>query len=436
VTAERSALALWWQKLGSTELDALAQQLLRQNLSLAEARQRVVAARARRGIAHAERLPQVDAGAGYTRAGTGDESLNFVGPPPGRDVSVYSASLDAGWELDLWGRVARLVEAADADIEVTVEDYRDAAVSLLAELALAYVDATTLHERLATLQRSIDLQTETVRLAQSRFDAGTGARLDVEQSRRELEQTRARVPQLERDLAAAENRIAVLVGERPADGLVAAATPLTLPPGIGRGVPADLLERRADVRRAERALAAAVARIGAAEAERYPSISITGTVALRAMDLDTLASSDALAYSVGPSLTVPVFRGGLIESEVQLREADAEGARIAFERALLAAIGEVEDAAVGVARTRERAQALAAAAEAARRTATMAQQLYDAGLRDLLQVIDAQRAQVAVEDDLLVARQAAFAQTIGLYRALGGGFEPIGLDGALPGGGP
>ena len=288
LTAERMQLARWWERFGSTELSALAVRLVAQNLSLAEARQRLITVRARRGIVDADRLPQVLGTAGYTRAGTGDRSLNFQGPPPGQDVDVYSAGVTAGWELDLWGRVARLLEAADADVDVAVEDYRDAAVALLADLALAYVDASTLHHRLAVANRTVALQGETLRLAQSRLDAGNGTRLDVQQAERELLTTRAWLPQLQQALAAAENRIALLVGDRPRDGLVAAGGALTLPPAIGMGVPADLLERRTDVRRSERRLAAATARIGATEAERYPSISIGGTLALRAQTVSTL----------------------------------------------------------------------------------------------------------------------------------------------------
>lgn len=429
---ERTELARWWEHFGSPELSVLASRLLVQNLSLAEARQRVLTARAQRGVADGERWPQVSAGASYTRAGTGDRSLNFQGPPPGQDVDVYSASVSAGWELDLWGRVGRLLEAADAEIEVTVEDYRDAAVSLLSELALAYVDARTLHERVDVLARSVALRQETVRLAQSRVDAGSGTRLELEQARRELESGAGLLPELRRALAVAENRVAVLTGERPRDELLAARDELVLPATVGLGLPADLLARRADVRRSERVLAAAVARIGAAEAERYPDITISGTLALRAQDVDALTSgADALSYSVGPGLSIPLFTGGRIDSQVASRESAADGARLGFERTLLLAIAEVEDAAAGVTHTRERVDRLQAAADAARAAVTFAQQLHDAGSLGLAPVIDAQRAQLAADDALLLGRQAAFVQTIDLYRALGGGWEAIALDGSL-----
>lgn len=433
VQAARQELAGWWRELESPELSALVERLLSQNLSLAVARQRVVAARAARGIAESERRPQLGGEAGVMATGTGDESLNFQGPLPGREVEVYYAGVTAAWELDLWGRVARLVELADAEIDVAVEDYRAAAVSLLAELALAYVDAHTSHERLAAAARAIDLRRETLRLAESRLAAGSGTRFDVEQATRELAGTQASVPALEHALAAAENRIAVLIGERPTDGLVSARVAPALPAAIGIGLPADLLSRRPDVRARERALAAAVARSGVAEAERYPRVALLGTLALRAPDADALLSgADALSWSIGPTLSVPLFTGGRLDSIAALRDAQADAARLEYEGALLAAIEDVENAAVGVVRTRERLERLQAALDAARAASRSARELYDAGSRPLYETLDAERAQVAAEDAVLLARGAALAETIGLYRALGGGFESLALDGRLP----
>lgn len=432
VAAARQELGQWWRQLGSDELTALSARLLLQNLSLAESRQRIVVARAARGIADAERLPQLQGDAGYLRAGTGERSLDFQGPPPGRQVEVYAAGVTAGWELDLWGRVRRLVEAADADIDVRVEDYRAAAVALLGELARAYVDASTQHQRLQATTRLIELQRQTVTLLQSRLDAGNGARLDVEQARRELATTAAQVPTLQLALAAAENRVAVLVGERPTDGLVQASAALQLPPAIGLGLPADLLSRRPDVRARERSLAAAVARIGVAEAERYPRLSLGGTLALRAQNGDALWSGvDGLSWSIGPSLSLPLFTGGRVDAAVAERTAEATAARLGLERVLLAAIGEVETAACGVVRSRQRLDQLQTAVVAAQNAAELARQLYAAGSRPLLLLLDAQRAQVAAEDAVLLGRQTALVQSIELYLALGGGYEPIGLDGAL-----
>ena len=425
LTADGQELDRWWQSFGSDDLDALAERLLEQNLSLREAAERAIQARARAGIAGATRLPQLDGTAGYFRAGTGAESLNFQGPPPGRELSLFTAGLSAAWELDLWGRVARSVESAEAGVDIAVEDQRAAAVALLAELAAAYVDAHTLRERLAVTERSIAIQQQTEQLALVRWNAGSGTELDARQAERQLAETRAVRPELERALRATENRIAVLVGSRPADDLVPTTDALTLPPSIGVGVPADLLARRADVRRAERRLAQAVAAVGIAEADRYPRITLLGSVALQSSEFDSLFTGrDALAWSLGPSLTVPLFTGDRLDQQVLLRESQVREAHLAFERTLLEAIAEVESAAEGVVRTRERVTELERAVAAAERSSSLARALYTAGSQSLLQALDAERAELAVTDALLAARQAALARTVDLYRALGGGFAP------------
>ncbi|MCA8941648.1 MAG: efflux transporter outer membrane subunit [Planctomycetes bacterium] len=424
VEDERTELVGWWRRFGSAELDALATRLLQQNLSLREAAERVVAVRANVGATDAQRSPRLDGEGSAFRAGTGDESLNFQGPPPGTDVSVYSLGVAAGWELDLWGRVARLVENARAEVAIAEEDFRGVAVTLLAELAIAYVDATSLQHRLEIARRELATRERTLELTRSRLDAGTGTRVEWLAAQRELAAARARLPELEQARRLAENRIALLVGERPRDGLVVAAGELTLPEQVSRGVPADLLAHRTDVRGAERRLAAAVARIGAVEAERYPRIALNGSLALRTSEFDELfAGRSAVSYSIGPSLTVPLFDGARITSEVHFREARAREARIAFERTVLAAIGEVEAAATSLVKSRERLaqteQAAAAAAEAAR----LERQLYEAGSVSLMLALDAERARLALDDASWSSRQAALVSTIDLYRALGGGFE-------------
>ncbi|MCB9896528.1 MAG: TolC family protein [Planctomycetes bacterium] len=424
----------WWSVFDDPELTRLVEQAARGNRTLGAARERVVEALARRGVSDAERLPQLDARGTYTRFDSGDEALVFQGPPAGKSAEVFAVSALAGWELDLWGRVGRLVEAADADVEARREDLRAAAVSLAAEVALAYVDVRVLDDRLAVLARNVALQEQSLGLARTRVDAGARPRLDVVQAERLVQQTRARRPALERARGVAENRLALLLGELPADGLPAPGATPALPPLPALGIPADLVTRRPDVRAAERAYAAAVARIGAAEAEHYPRLGLSGTFTLQAMDANDLPDRDVAITSWGPSLSVPLFDGGRIASTVEARRAQAEQARLALEQALLAAAGEVENAVSGVVHSRRRADDLDAAADAARQAVDLSTQLYDAGLRSLLDVVDAQRSLVAVEDDALVARQDALAQMIQLYRALGGGWTALDLDhGTTPG---
>lgn len=424
------AVVSWWRGLNDPVFSDLAEQALRANLNLAVARERIVEARARRGVVSADRLPQIDFEAEYTRAGAGNDSLAFAAPPPGAETDVFAAGVLAGWEVDLWGRVARLVDAADAESAAEVADYRDAAVSVVSELALVYVDVRTLDERLALLQESIRLQERLVKLAESRFAAGTGPELDVTQARRLLRRTLARVPELRRAKAVAEHRLAILLGRRPADDLIPEGELPRAQAPAEMGLPTDLIVRRADVRRASWRYRAALARTDAAELERLPRLTLSGSFRLSADDATGLFD-EAFVYSIGPQVSVPLLDGQRIDANVRVRQSQAEQARLALEHTLLQAIREVEDAAVGYVQTREQAEELQQAASDAQRSAQLAEQLYRAGLRDVSQSLDAQRERVDVEDALAVTRQRVLAEAIRLYRALGGGWEMMGLDGAL-----
>lgn len=417
--------AAWWAAFDDPELSRLVERAFATNPTLAAARERVLEARARRDVVAADRAPQADASASYGRLETRKGALTFAGPRGGGAIDLFSLGILAGWELDLWGRVARLVEAAEADVGAARETYHDLAVSLAAEVALAYLDARVLTERLAALDRSIALQDEAARIAGERFAAGTRPEFDAVTAERLFQRTRARRPALEQARAAARHRLAVLLGEPPRDGLPGPGAVPALPPPPDPGLPADLLARRPDVRRAERELAASVARIGAAEAERYPGLTLSGTFLLQTVEAGDLLDKDALLYSVGPSLQAPLLDGGRVDGNVDVARSRAEQARLEMERTLLGAIREVEDASAGVVAGRERARELEAAARAARRSVELSRQLLDAGVADRLQLVDSQRELVQVEDDLLVARQDALAQTVRLYRALGGGWDAL-----------
>ena len=427
IRTDTQQVAAWWEQFGDNELVQLIGELARQNLTLDEARQRIVAAQAIRGRTAADRVPHLDASAAFATAGTGKEAINFTGPPPGEQVEVYSAGLTAAWELDLWGRVARSVRAAEADVEVTLEDYRDMAVSLAAEMAIDYVDLRVLQARLAVLDRNIELQRQTLALARSHLDAGSGSNLDVTQAERQLSKTLALRPPLMDALARTENQIAILLGQRPGQVSIASGEVPAMPALIGLGVPAELVQRRADIRRAIAVYRAAVERIGAAAAERYPTITISGTLNLQATDASYLFGGYGYTCNLGPNLRVPLFDGGRIDANVRERTARAQERRSALERTILEAIGEVENAAVGVVRSEDRQRELADAAGAADQAVTLAEELYRAGLSDLLKVVDAQREQVDIQDRQLVARRDALTETIRLYRALGGGWQDMRL---------
>jgi NodT family efflux transporter outer membrane factor (OMF) lipoprotein len=419
----KAPVTAWWRQFKDPTLSGLVERLEDSSPALAEARQRIVEARAIRGVANAARLPQVDLTGSYTHAKAGTESVTFAGPPPGQEANLFAAGVTAGWEVDLWGRVAHLVEAANADIDASYENYRGMMVSLAAELTLAYIDVRTLQARLAAVDRNIALQAKTLELARTQFHAGTGTQLAVTQTELILNRTRALRPELERGLTEAQNRIKVLLGEPPQEKNLVPGPMPAVPALIGIGIPADLLVRRPDIRGAERLYAAAVARIGAAEAEKYVQLSISGTFNLQSDTADGILDTSALIYSLGPGLRFPLFSGGRIRSNIAVRKSQAEQARLALQQKLLSALSEVENAGAGVVRTQERVNALKTAVGASDRSVELARNLYRAGLVDFYRVLDAQEKQVATEDDLLVAQQNALAQVVRLYRNLGGGWQ-------------
>ncbi len=418
-------MTVWWRQFKDPELSGLVEKLVGSNLALAEARQRIVEARARRGIVNAERLPRMDLTADYFRAGTGKEALTFQGPPPGEQINLYAAGAVAGWELDLWGRVAHLIESADAQIEIGYADYHDMMVSLAAELTLAYIDARTLQARLEMVRRNIVLQEKTVALFETRYRAGNGAQLPVVQAKRLLESTRAFIPEYKRALTAAENRINVLLGKPPEANILKPGPLPSVPPLIGIGLPVDLLVRRPDIRGAERRYAAAVAQIGAAEADQYVRLSLSGTLKLQTDTVGALLGKDAIVYMLSPGLQFPLFSGGRIRGNIQVRQSQAEQARLALEQKILEALAEVENAAFGVVRSQEQVINLTAAQKAAQQSVHLTDTLYRAGLDNFFQVIDAEEKLVALQEDLLLTRQKALAQVVQLYRALGGGWQVL-----------
>ncbi len=415
-------IARWWEHLGDEELVGLIDRAMASSLTLAEARERVVAARARRGIANADRLPALDAAGSYTRTETGDESFALLGPPGGEGFDVYSLGVVAGWEVDLWGRVGRLVEAADAEIDFAVEDLRASRVSLAAEIAREVVLARSIDAQVAVVESTIATDRDAVAIAEARARAGFGDDLDVARARRELEANRALLPGLRADRREAELRIAVLMGVAPGSVEVGVAGLPRRDVVPGLGVPAELLLRRPDLRRAERAVAAATARIGAAEAERYPRVSLSGSIALQGPDAGDVVNPEAFVLSAGPSISVPIFEGGRIESRVNQAESDQRRALLGLRGAVIGALAEVETASMRRIRAEERVTRLVEAEASARDAEELSVARYTAGRVDFLDVTEARRARLAIERSVVTAERDALLRLVDLYTALGGGW--------------
>lgn len=431
MTGATAELAAWWRHFEDPVLDELVARAARGSLDLREALARVREARALRGFAAGERLPTVDGTAGWRRSG---ESDNTPFGPFVPDHDITSLGFDAAWELDVWGRVRRSVEAADAELAATVEDARNVAVIVAAEVAREYVDLRSFQRRLALARTNVELQEQTLALVRGRFESGLVAEIDVAQARTNVESTRAFVPALEAGVQISANRIAVLLGEPPGAlaELLAAEAPVPVPPlALAVGVPADLLRRRADVRAAERFLAAEVARVGVAEADRYPRLALLGNIGLAAEDVSDLFDSESGLFGIGPSLRWTLFDGGRLKARVAAQEARTEQALVRWERTLLLALEESEDAMTRFVREQTRRASLLEASTHARLSVELARTQYTEGLSDFQAVLVSERSLAQLEDELATSEAAVATHVVALYKALGGGWDEGALGEAL-----
>lgn len=433
--AAEADLSEWWLALRDPILASLVERALDANLDLRQAASRVREARALRGVAQGALLPEAEATGGYSRQRW---SENGVLPSNGNAFSLYQTGFDASWEIDVFGGNRRRLEAAEADVQASVESLRDVRVSILAELARLYVELRGLQARLAISRQNLDAQTRTAQLTRARLDAGQTTELDVARADAQVATTASTIPSLEASARQSIHALAVLLGQDPeslSPELSGARAIPAAPREIPVGLPTDLLRRRPDLRRAERELAAATARIGVATADLYPRFFLTGAFGVNSLSASDWFTAASRAWSVGPSVQWSLFQGGRIRAQIEAENAHQEQAAIRFEQTLLGALRDVEDALVAHAREQVKRQYLAQAVASQRRAADLARQRYIQGLVDFLTVLEAERSLYAAQDALVQSEQAVVTNSISLYKAVGGGWKPESGEGVgvLPG---
>lgn len=424
-TATPESIETWWVTLNDPVLDDLISRSFASNLDLATAVQSVRQAAAIRGVSASERFPDLDATGSYSRERQGQNGFPALQEPS--EFDSFALGLEFGWELDVWGRVRRLVESADADLAATVEDLHDVRVLLAAEVTTEYVGLRTAQARLEVARRNIEIQRQSLTLTQTRFDAGAAPQLDVAQAETNLANTESELPSLQADVRDGLLRLAVLLGENPTSLLneLAASAPIPEPPAeIAIGVPTDALRRRPDIRSAERTLAAEIARIGVELGDLYPRFTLGGSLQLNSTEADSLFDGDSVGWTFGPSFSWNLFDGGRVRGDVRVQEATADIALLSYQSAVLNAIEEVESAAYGHARQLERTVALARASSSAQRSADLSRQLYLEGRSDFQNVLDSERELFTAEDNLILSRSDVANTYISLQRSLGGGWSP------------
>jgi len=430
VTPEEMDLARWWKAFDDQILEALMTLAVDSNLDLKLAEARVRQARAARGVAESFLAPTVDANASYQRSETAVTPATSTGRSGGNTVSVttnqYFAGFDAAWELDLFGGVRRSIEAADADFQATVEARRDMLVTLTAEVARNYLDLRAFQQRIAIARQNLEAQKHSAKLTRQRFEAGLASGLDVANAEAQVATTAAQIPSLEASARQAIYSLSVLLGWPPAALLESLASDLPIPtatPAAPLGVPSDLLRRRPDIRQAEAAVHAATARIGVAEADLYPRFMITGSVGVRSSELGSWFDSSRRLWSFGPSASWRLFDMGRVRSDIAQREALQEQSFIAFQKTVLTAFQEVEDALIALDREQERRKALMDAVAYNQEAVDLSIKLYTEGQTDFLNVLQAQRSLFVTEEALALSTRTLSTNLVALYKALGGGWN-------------
>ncbi len=431
--ASPAALAAWWTTLQDPTLTGLIKRAIENNKDLSQARARIRESRALAIIAGAADEPQLDAAA---RASRDLRSVNTnQGNFGGRESTLFQAGFDATWEIDVFGGTRRSVEAALADTDAAVENLHGVRVSLAAEVAQAYTRLRGFERRIAIANKNIRTQQNTVELADARFKAGLRSDLDVAQAQSQLALTTSLVPTHEIGLRQALHRLSVLVAEPPSTLVgellksgspgagIGAAIPVPAGQAIPIGLPSDLLRQRPDVRRAEREIAAASARIGVATANLFPRFSLTGGLGLQSQHLDDFPEGRSAYWSIAPGVRWPILSGGRIRANIDASNARQEAAVAGYERAVLEAVEDTENALVAFDREQARAAALRQAVSASQRAFDLSDELYRRGLTDFLSVLDAQRSLFSAEEQLVVSEETVTQNLIALYKALGGGWQ-------------
>jgi NodT family efflux transporter outer membrane factor (OMF) lipoprotein len=459
--------AHWWRLFGDPELTSLVDRVADANLDVRVATIRLAESRAQSGIARADAFPQLNGNASYTRekisdkgvagflggggagggsggGGLGNSSGNANtnsanglggrqgGVPLGNRKSqippfdLWQYGIDASWELDLWGRVRRSVESADASVLQSAENRRNMLLSSIAEVARDYIMLRGTQAQLDIARQNLKTAQQSLQLTQERAAGGLTTDLDVANARAQVNTTASQIPTLEQQEASQINAISLLIGQEPhalAGELIQPRPVPPVPPRVPVGLPSELARRRPDIRQAEAQLHSATADVGVAVASFYPSVTLSGSLGIQALQFKDLATWDARNYAFGPSITLPIFQGGRLTATLELRKAQQQEAAVAYQRTVLNAWHEVDNALTAYQTEQRRRDLLIQAVADNRRALGLAQSRYAQGITDFLQVLDAQRNLLSSQQQLADSTTTVSANLVALYKALGGGWE-------------
>jgi NodT family efflux transporter outer membrane factor (OMF) lipoprotein len=435
VSTESTIYRDWWRAFNDPVLDRLVARAYRDNLTLRQAGVRVLQARAQLGIAVGEVFPQTQQAIGsvqYYRTSDRATTAAFL---PGDSLSAAywqsQIGVQATWELDFWGRIRRGIESADASLLATLADYDSTLVTLTADVANTYIALRTAEERIRIARENVDIQEQTLQIVEARFTYGTVTQLDVEQARTVLFNTLATLPTLETQQRQARDALSILLGMPPNDLSDLLSGPSTIPvspPQVIVGIPADLLRRRPDIRSAELQAVAQSAQIGVAKSDLLPAFSLIGNLVLVSTDLGTFRLSDMFRWGsrqvqVGPSVQWNILNYGQITNNVRVQDANFQQLLLAYQRSVLSAQQDVEDNLAAFLRSQDRADLLAKSVTSSRTAVDLAILQYREGVTDFTTVLTTQQTLLSQQDNLASTLGNISTSLVGVYRALGGGWE-------------
>jgi len=410
----------WWQLFQDEQLQSLITVALEENKNLAIATARVEETRARLGFVRADQYPRLDGQAGVGRGNTAEQFIPGAGV---QDSYVVSAQLS--YEVDLYGRLRRQTESAQQELLASEEARRTVLTSLIADVATTYFLIRDLDQRRDIAARTLAARRESTRIIRERFNKGTIPRIDVNQAEIQEADSAAQLASLQRQVVQAENLLSILLGRNP--GKIERGDTIEdqiIPPAVPVGLPSELLERRPDVRAAERSLAAQTARIGVAEALRFPALALTVNAGLASTELGDLTDSNAQIWNIGANFFAPLFNAGKNKRRVEIEIARTEQLLNQYELTVLQAFREVEDALAAVRTLRDEIAARELQREAARSAAFLSRARYDGGVTSYLEVLFANTALFDAEIATVAVRRAQLVAIVDLYKALGGGWVP------------
>jgi NodT family efflux transporter outer membrane factor (OMF) lipoprotein len=434
----------WWTLFKDPELTRLERRVAAENLDVQAATIRLAESRAQLGVVGAAQFPTLNANGSYTRQkasniGVFSNSPNALGASGASGSTtggirsstlnafdVYQVGFDASWEVDLWGRVRRSVESASASVEASAEARRDTLVSNLAELARDYIQLRGIQLQLKIAHDNAGTAQQSLQLTQQRAAGGVTTDLDVANAAAQLRTTEAQIPALEQQESEFINAISLLLGLPPnalQAELIGPKPVPPIPPRIPVGLPSELARRRPDIRQAEAQLHAATADIGVAVANFYPSVTLTGSVGLQSLQPWQMFNLSAHNYAVGPGVTIPIFQGGQLTATLDLRKAQQQEAAINYQKIVLSAWHDVDNALTAYRTEQARRDKLIQAVAENERALALAQSRYQEGVADFLQVLTAQQNLLSTQQQLALATTNVSANLVAVYKALGGGWE-------------